>query len=209
MCILWENHYDTMLKGKGRYNVYGSKAVISIPSSIWKDSQYPFKKGEQVDIEVRGNELVIGKSGRRRMGKMKRKIVLVVDDEKDIHALIKTYLSGLNVAVYSAYNGREGIQLYKGLARENKKPDLVIMDLNLSGTRKMEDLMKQIKGEEIDGVRATQEILRIDPDATIVGFSAFAHLEWGERLKATGVKNVFGREIGFEGFAKKVSELLM
>jgi hypothetical protein len=60
----------------------------------------------------------------------------------------------------------------------------------------------------MDGVRTTEEILKIDKNANVVGFTAFAHLDWGKRLKSLGIKNVFGREIGFDGFAKKVNELL-
>ncbi|HEC88399.1 MAG TPA: response regulator, partial [Thermoplasmata archaeon] len=62
-----------------------------------------------------------------------RKIILVIDDEKEIPELIKLYLSDLNVEIYSAYDGVEGVKLYKELMMKKKKPDLVVMDLNLSG----------------------------------------------------------------------------
>lgn len=134
--------------------------------------------------------------------------MLIVDDEKEIHELIKEYLSPLNIEFYSAYNGKEAIKIYNELMAKNKKPDLVVMDLNLSGSRKFEDLIKQMEGKEMDGVKTTEEILKIDRNANVVGFTAFAHLEWGKRLKSLGIKNVFGREIGFDGFAKKISEIL-
>lgn len=139
---------------------------------------------------------------------MGKKIILVVDDEKEIHELIRAYLSHLDVEIYSAYNGKEGVRLYRELMRKGKKPDLVVMDLNLSGTRKREDLMKQMKGEEMDGVRTTEEIMKIDTKANVVGFTAYAHLEWGKKLKKIGVKNVFGREIGFDGFAEFVTKMM-
>ncbi|MEM1513672.1 MAG: response regulator [Candidatus Thermoplasmatota archaeon] len=139
---------------------------------------------------------------------MRKKIMLIVDDEKEIHELIKEYLSPLNIEFYSAYNGKEAIKIYNELMAKNKKPDLVVMDLNLSGSRKFEDLIKQMEGKEMDGVKTTEEILKIDRNANVVGFTAFAHLEWGKRLKSLGIKNVFGREIGFDGFAKKISEIL-
>ena len=65
---------------------------------------------------------------------------------------------------------------------EGKKPDLVIMGLNLSGSKEIEDVIRQMKGEEMDGVEATQKIIDIDPDANIIGFTAFADLEWGKKL---------------------------
>ncbi|KAA0001307.1 MAG: response regulator [Thermoplasmata archaeon] len=137
-----------------------------------------------------------------------KKLILVVDDEKEIHELIVEYLSPLNAEIYHAYNGKEGVELYKELMVKGRKPDLVIMDLNLSGSRKLTDMIKQFKGEEMDGVKTAQEIMKIDPQANIVGFTAYAHLEWGERLKETGAKEVFGREIGFDGFAKKIASFL-
>ena len=42
----------------------------------------------------------------------------------------------------------------------------------------------------------------------MIGFTAYAHLEWGEMLKKMGAKEVFGREIGFGEFAKKIESIL-
>ncbi len=139
---------------------------------------------------------------------MGRKIVLIVDDEPEIHELLKAYLAPLNLEIYSAYNGDQGIEIYRKLLKNGKKPHLVVMDLNLSGSEKLEDMKKQMEGIEMDGVRATMEIFKIDGKANIVGFTAYAHLEWGKKLKKIGVMEVFGREIGFDGFAQKVSSIL-
>ena len=139
---------------------------------------------------------------------MRKKIVLIVDDEKEIHELLTEYLAPLNVEIYSAYNGKQGVKLYRNLVMQGKRPDLVIMDLNLSGSRKIVDLEKQLKGIEMDGVRTAQEIMKMDENANIVGFTAYAHLEWGEKLKKIGAKEVFGRELGFDGFANAVQKYL-
>ena len=195
-----------MLKGRGKFNVYGSKAIISIPSTVWKDSQYPFKRGEEVEIEIVGNELKIKKIGRRK--KMEGKILLLVDDEPEVQQLVKAYLSPLKAEIYSAYDGEEGVKLYKELMEKGKRPDLVVMDLNLSGSKRDEDLIKQMRGEEMDGVRTTEEIMKMDPTAKIIGFTAYADLEWAERLKTCGVREVLGRGVGFDGFAKRVGEIL-
>jgi len=195
-----------MLKGEGKFSVYGSKAVISVPSIVWKDSQYPFKRGEKVEVEIVGEELRIRKIKKRK--KEEKKIILVVDDEPRIQELMKEYLSSLNVEIYSAYSGMEAIEVYKKLLANGKKPYLVIMDLNLSGSINDNELIKQMRGEEMDGVKTTREIKRIDPTANIIGFSAFAHLEWGKRLIDAGASSIFGREIGFENFARKIDELI-
>ena len=197
-----------MLKGKGKFNVYGSKAIISIPSAIWRDSQYPFKKGEKVMINIAEEKLIIKKIEKHNSFAGEEKVVLVVDDEPEIQELIKTYLPSVRFEVYSAYSGEEGIEKYEDLMERGKKPDLVIMDLNLSGSKKIEDIVKQMKGEEMDGVKTTQKIINIDPDANIIGFTAFADLEWGQKLKEIGAKEVLSRSVGFEEFAKKVEEIL-
>lgn len=192
-----------MLKGKGKFNVYGSKAIISIPSAIWRDSQYPFKKGEKVMINIAEEKLIIKKIEKHNSFAGEEKVVLVVDDEPEIQELIKTYLPSARFEVYSAYSGEEGIEKYEDLMERGKKPDLVIMDLNLSGSKKIEDIVKQMNGEEMDGVKTTQKIINIDPDANIIGFTAFADLEWGQKLKEIGAKEVLSRSVGFEEFAKK------
>ena len=197
-----------MLEGKGKFNVYGSKAIISIPSSVWKDSQYPFKKGEKVMINIAEGKLIIKKIEEHSSFAGEEKVLLVVDDEPEIQDLIKTYLPSAHFEVYSAYSGEEGIKKYEELMKEGKKPDLVVMDLNLSGSKKTEDIVRQMKGEEMDGVETAQKIINIDPDANIIGFTAFADLEWGKRLKEIGAKEVLSRSVGFEEFAKRVEEIL-
>ncbi len=137
------------------------------------------------------------------------KTILIVDDEKEAHELIKLHLMNLNVKIYSAYNGAEGIRLYKELMISGKKPDLVIIDLNLSGSKKLRDVIKQIRGEKIDGVKTTKEILRMDANANIIGFTAYANLEWGKKLKEAGAKEVYWKKMGFEDFVKKIIQILM
>lgn len=138
---------------------------------------------------------------------MAYKTMLVIDDEKEIHELIREYLSSLNIEIYSAYNGIQGVKLYKELMKMGKKP-LVIMDLDLSGSSNLKDILKQYAGKEMDGVKTTEEIMKIDPNANIIGFTDYAHLEWGEKLKKAGAKEVLGREIGFNGFAKKINKII-
>lgn len=137
-----------------------------------------------------------------------KKTILVVDDEQDVHHLIKEYLAPLDVIIYSAYTGEQGVEQYKELVIRGQKPDLVVMDLNLSGSISREELLKQMNGEEMDGVETSKEILKIDKHALIIGFTAYANLNWGERLKKIGAKEVYSRGLGFQGFANKVSELL-
>lgn len=38
---------------------------------------------------------------------MAEKVILIVDDEEEVHELIKEYLVRLNVEIYSAFKGKE------------------------------------------------------------------------------------------------------
>ena len=88
---------------------------------------------------------------------------------------------------------------------QGNPPDIVVMELNLSGSRRIEDMLHQFDREQMDGLQTTREIKRMHPNARIVGFTAFADVKWGEMLKKTGAEQVFGRDIGFNGFAQKVA----
>jgi len=121
------------------------------------------------------------------------RILLIVEDEKDMQELMKRYIekAGLDLDIYSAYDGKEGVEMYKKLMQDGKKPDLVIMDLKLP---------------EMDGVEATKRIKEIDKDAVIYGFTAFFDTDWANRLLKAGAKKIIPRYVGFEGFIKELRE---
>ncbi|HXL73549.1 MAG TPA: response regulator transcription factor [bacterium] len=57
-----------------------------------------------------------------------RKKILVIDDDKKLTALLKSYLTPFGMEVDAAYEAKEGLMLLKSL-----KPDLVILDVMLPG----------------------------------------------------------------------------
>ncbi len=126
-------------------------------------------------------------------GGMMAKILLIVEDEEDMQELMKRYIqkAGLDVEIYSAFDGKEGVEKYKELMEAGKKPDLVIMDLKLP---------------EMDGVEATKKIKKLDKNATIYGFTAFFDTDWSERLLKAGAKKVIPRYVGFDGFVKELKK---
>jgi DNA-binding NarL/FixJ family response regulator len=114
---------------------------------------------------------------------MMRKIILVVDDEESIQELIAIYLSPLDVDIYQAYSGEDGISLYADLYAKGKKPDVVIMDLKLPG---------------INGIEATRRLKKLDPDSVIYGFTAFTN-SWAKEMIEAGAKKIIPRSMGFSG----------
>ncbi len=132
---------------------------------------------------------------------MEKKIVLVIDDEETMQDLIKRNLERckIPIAVYSALSGEEGVEKYKELMEKGKKPDLVIMDLNLT----------QWGEGKIDGVEATRRILKIDPKANIYGYTAWFATEWAYKLKEAGAKEIIERTILPSEFRKMIESILI
>lgn len=82
--------------------------------------------------------------------------VLVVDDALFMRRMVSDILKkeGLEICG-EAENGKDAVEKYKQL-----KPDLVTMDI----------VMPKI--EEIDGIGAVKEIMKVDPQAKIIMVSA-------------------------------------
>jgi len=131
---------------------------------------------------------------------MSKKVVLVIDDEDTMRELIKRNLHKIDipVAVYEASTGEEGVEKYRNLMEKGKKPDLVIMDLNLT----------QWGVGKIDGVEATRQILSMDPDANIYGYTAWFATAWADKLLQAGAKDVIERTILPSEFRKMVEKIL-
>jgi DNA-binding NarL/FixJ family response regulator len=116
-----------------------------------------------------------------------KKYILVVDDEELMHELINVNLSKSSIpfSIYNALTGEEGVEKYKELVKKGKKPDMVVMDINLTAW-----------GEgSIDGIEATRQILEIDSDATVYAYSAWIGDNLGKNLYELGFKKVIERTV--------------
>jgi len=87
--------------------------------------------------------------------------LLIVDDDDSIREIVKIMLKDYDVI--EASDGEEAVRIYKMF-----KPELVLMDISMP--RK-------------DGVEATKEIINFDPNAKIVGLTAFARSRGKEMLE--------------------------
>lgn len=119
--------------------------------------------------------------------------MLVVDDEEAIQELIQIYLSEMDVKIYPALTGEEGLEKYAELMNEGNAPDLVIMNLKLPG---------------MDGVETTRKIMKMNPSALVYGFTASFDTDWADELKKAGAKDVIPKIVGFGALRKIVKEIL-
>jgi two-component system, chemotaxis family, chemotaxis protein CheY len=98
---------------------------------------------------------------------MKR--VLLVDDSPVVHTMLRKTLEKNGYEVCGdARNGKEGVNLYKKLT-----PDIVFMDVTMP---------------IMDGMDATREIIKINPNAVIIMLTAMGDDEMMNQAKEAGIK---------------------
>jgi len=96
--------------------------------------------------------------------------VLIVDDSPMIHKMVQKTIQPMGFEVVgNAKNGKEGVELYEKL-----KPDLVTMDITMP---------------IMDGVDASENIIKIDPTAAILMLSAMGDDDIKEQAKSKGVRH--------------------
>lgn len=81
------------------------------------------------------------------------KTILVVDDEADIVATVRTVLEANGYNVISASNGDECLKILKG-----KKPDLILLDIMMPGLPARE-VVRKVKNVKI----AYLSVVRVSP----------------------------------------------
>jgi len=79
--------------------------------------------------------------------------VLFVEDDTDTQMSMELMLGSDVKEFYQAYDGEEGLEMYK-----QKKPDIIISDVNMP---------------HLDGLSMIEEIKKIDPNMPIIIMSAF------------------------------------
>ena len=122
--------------------------------------------------------------------KRSKPLVVHIDDEGDIRDLLYSVLLRLNLDALSAPDGPTGIKLV-----EEKKPDLVLLDLRMPG---------------MDGFAVCREIKsRAEFKKTpLLMLTAFSQLKDVERAIAVGADGYIIKPIDLPQFRKKLCEVL-
>ena len=115
------------------------------------------------------------------------KTVLVIDDEEIVRSAATSALRRLGYAVLSAYDGSQGVQVFRSL---HKTISLVILDLSMPG----------ISGEE-----TLQQLRTINPDTPILLSSGFSGVEASRRFGDSGVAGFLQKPYTVNTLARHVS----
>ena len=116
--------------------------------------------------------------------------LLVVDDEPDQYNSIKSYFSRRNFLVFTASAGEEALNLIK----ENK-PDLVLLDLKLSGNLNGKDILSLLR--EYD---KKTKVLVITGD--------ILNRSKTKELKALGVAKLLDKPVDFKTLERSIEQIL-
>lgn len=108
--------------------------------------------------------------------------ILLVDDNQDFLDILKQGLSAHEVLL--ANNGLEGLEKYK-----KELPDVVIMDLKMP---------------VMDGIKATKEIIKFNPNAVVIGGTAYSELQ--KDLFDAGAKFVLIKPFSIDSIEKIIEK---
>ncbi|MDR2943655.1 MAG: response regulator [Methanosarcinales archaeon] len=103
-----------------------------------------------------------------------QKKVLIVDDEDLLRDLLVQIIQNSGYLVDQAKDGEQAVEVYKKFS-----PDIVIMDIVMPNA---------------NGIQATENILKYDPEASVVALTSFSSAKGDDILKA-GVKQVVSKPI--------------
>lgn len=114
--------------------------------------------------------------------------VLVVDDAKLMHKLIKGILEVRDVEIIDAFDGIEAIKLAK-----ESKPDIVFLDVIMPNK---------------DGIETLQELLEIYPDLKVAMASSMGTKEKVVEALKLGAKGFLQKPFDADKFLAKFDEMI-
>jgi two-component system, NtrC family, response regulator AtoC len=95
--------------------------------------------------------------------------VLVIDDERNIRALVSRVLGQEQIEVHGAGTGKEGLELV-----DDVSPDLVLLDLRLP---------------DIDGIQVLRELKARHPDVGVIIITAYGQIETAVAAMKSGASD--------------------
>lgn len=120
--------------------------------------------------------------------------ILFMDDEKMVREITIALLTMLGHEVFTANDGEEAVALYKKESEAGRPIDLVILDLTIPGG--------------MGGREAAQEILALNPAATIVVASGYSDDPVMAQCQAHGFKAAIKKPFQIQELVKVLNKVL-
>ena len=116
--------------------------------------------------------------------------VLIIEDEDMVRLTTEKFIKRFGYETLTASGGREGIELFK---EKRNTVSLVLLDMVMPG---------------ISGLDVFRELLKIDPDVSVLLTSGFHGDERVREAISLGVKGFIQKPYTMEALSKKLSELI-
>ncbi len=100
--------------------------------------------------------------------------LLIVDDHAALRGTVRQLFAGARITVLEAASGEEAVAVFG-----SEHPDWVIMDLRMPG---------------MGGLKATEAIQRINPQAQVIILSQFNEPEYAELARQAGAMEFVNKE---------------
>ena len=115
---------------------------------------------------------------------------MIVDDNQTFRQSLILLITIENIAevIGKAANGFQFIELLK-----NKKPDLVLMDIDMP---------------EMNGIEATQKALELIPGLKIIVFSMYGNEEYYSKMIELGVRGYILKSCHIDEFEKAIHQVM-
>ncbi len=114
--------------------------------------------------------------------------ILVVDDERMICDLLRSVFSAHGHEVFTATNGREGLELFR-----QRKPRFTLLDLHMP---------------EMDGIEVLHEIRKTSPDAPVIVLTGAGTDALEIRARGLGVTDFLRKALPLEVLVKAVDRAM-
>lgn len=106
--------------------------------------------------------------------------VLIVDDQKELHDILKVVVQPLGCEAAFAFDGREALDLFK-----NNSFDVVLSDISMS---------------PMDGITLLNEIKDIDPNAIVILMTGYGSMETAVRALKSGAFDYIQKPLKIKEF---------
>jgi PAS domain S-box-containing protein len=117
------------------------------------------------------------------------KSILVAEDEDSNFALVLAMLKNQSLNILRANNGKEAVEIFKN----NMDLGLILMD---------------IKMPVMDGLEATVEILKLNPDVPIIAQTAYVHPADRQKALESGCKAYLSKPFGKKELIETINQYL-